>query len=62
MTKSSRKKDKVLGRAEFTSTDEKCEECDGKMVKTGRYSYTCTECGLVQTRIKVRKRYRRKKI
>ncbi|MFX0133599.1 MAG: hypothetical protein ACFFDN_08145 [Candidatus Hodarchaeota archaeon] len=61
MTKSSRKKDKALGRAEFVSTNEKCEECNAKMVKTGRYSYTCTECGLMQTRVKVKKRSKRKK-
>ena len=60
MTKSSRKKDKALGRAEFVSTEEKCEECEGIMVKTGRYTYTCTECGLMQTRIKVKRRKRKK--
>ena len=50
MTKSSQRKDRVMGRSGGMSTDEKCEECDGKMVKTGAYSYICTICGLVQTR------------
>jgi transposase len=37
------------------STDEKCEECNGEMVKTGRFTYTCTICGLMQVRGKEKK-------
>ena len=50
MTRSSRRKDKLLGRPKWIPSNEKCEECEGKMVQTGTYSYTCTVCGLMQVR------------
>ncbi|MFX0101867.1 MAG: hypothetical protein ACFFCS_20045 [Candidatus Hodarchaeota archaeon] len=50
MTKSSRRKDKALGRPEYIPCDLTCEECKGKLVKTGKHSYICTVCGLIQAR------------
>ncbi|MHA1682880.1 MAG: hypothetical protein ACTSUE_18220 [Promethearchaeota archaeon] len=54
MTKSSRRKDKQRGRPEFLPCDELCEECSGNLVKTGKYSYICTACGLVQEKYDTR--------
>ncbi|NVM27617.1 MAG: hypothetical protein HWN65_02140 [Candidatus Helarchaeota archaeon] len=54
MTKSSRRKDKIAGRPLWEATDERCEECKGEMLKTGRFSYCCTACGLTQERYPTR--------
>ncbi len=50
MTKSSQRKDKLLGRADWLPTDEPCEECNSKMVQTSPITYSCTVCGLMQVR------------
>lgn len=50
MTKSSRRKDKLLGRPLWLPTDEKCEECNGEMVQTSPTTYSCIICGLMQVR------------
>jgi len=55
LTKSRRRKDKNMGRPEWVATDERCEECGGEMVKTSRYTYTCTVCGLMQVRHPMKK-------
>ncbi|NVM53618.1 MAG: hypothetical protein HWN66_07925 [Candidatus Helarchaeota archaeon] len=57
MTKSSRRKDQVEGRPIWVATHERCEECGGEMVQTGRHSYSCTVCGLVQYRHHKQKLY-----
>ena len=54
MTKSSRQKDKLLGRPGWWTSNEKCEECGSALVQTGRNSYICNGCGLIQERIKSR--------
>jgi len=51
MTKSSRRKNKIEGHPLWTATEKRCEECNGEMVQTGRYSYSCTACGLIQERL-----------
>lgn len=62
MTKSSQRKDKILGRPSWLPTDEKCEECNGEMVQTSPTTYSCTVCGLMQVRKhKLLKRKKKKK-
>jgi len=46
MTKSSRRMDKIAGRTKWTSTNRKCEECGGNMVKIKKNFYVCEVCGL----------------
>ncbi len=50
MTKSSRRMDAIAGRSKWSTTDKKCEECNGKMVKLRANVYVCTKCGLEQYR------------
>ena len=54
MTKSSRRKDKLRGRPEWVASNEKCEECGSALVKIGVTGYICSECGLIQERLKKR--------
>ncbi|MFX1296936.1 MAG: hypothetical protein ACFFD2_19035 [Promethearchaeota archaeon] len=61
MTKSSRRKDQLEGKPMWITSNEKCEECKGELVKTGLSSYVCTECGLMQTRFKVKKNARKRR-
>ncbi|HUY01407.1 MAG TPA: hypothetical protein VMV49_17730 [Candidatus Deferrimicrobium sp.] len=50
MTKSSQRKDKIAGLPQWVTTNKKCEECKGELIKTGRFTYVCTVCGLAQHR------------
>ncbi len=46
MTRSSRRMDTIAGRSKWSSTDKKCEECKGKMVKLRANVYVCIKYGL----------------
>ena len=59
MTKSSRRMDAIAGRSKWSTTDKKCEECNGNTVKIGVNAYVCTKCGLKQ-RSKVKRKSFRK--
>ncbi len=51
MTRSSRRKDAATGHLhDVAVTKEKCEECRGRMVQTGKDTYVCLDCGLEQKR------------
>lgn len=55
MTRSSRRKDALMGKPKWTATDKKCEECNGDMVKLRGNVYVCTHCGLEQRHIAKRR-------
>jgi tRNA(Ile2) C34 agmatinyltransferase TiaS len=51
LTRSSRRKDAETGHLhDLVITKEKCEDCHGKLVQTGKDTYTCIDCGLEQRR------------
>ncbi len=59
MTKSSRRMDAIAGRSKWSTTDKKCEECNGELVKLGANVYVCSKCGLKQRVDPIRKLYKR---
>ena len=40
--------DKIAGRPRWTSTNRRCEECGGNMIKIRANLYICKICGLEQ--------------